>query len=75
MIPAGMAIIRAAQRVIFNGLRHRPLNPLFLAIEYREGSHIQSAGGIRMPERTTVLPTTPKRIGVAADHGGYELKE
>ena len=28
-----------------------------------------------MPERTTVLPTTPKRIGVAADHGGYELKE
>jgi ribose 5-phosphate isomerase B len=23
----------------------------------------------------TVLPRTPKRIGVAADHGGYELKE
>ena len=23
----------------------------------------------------TVLPRTPKRIGVAADHGGYDLKE
>ncbi len=23
----------------------------------------------------TVLPSTPKRIGIAADHGGYELKE
>ena len=23
----------------------------------------------------TVLPRTPKRIGIAADHGGYELKE
>jgi len=23
----------------------------------------------------TVLPKTPKRIGVAADHGGYDLKE
>ena len=23
----------------------------------------------------TVSPRTPKRIGVAADHGGYELKE
>jgi len=23
----------------------------------------------------TVLPRTPKRIGVAADHGGFELKE
>jgi ribose 5-phosphate isomerase B len=23
----------------------------------------------------TVLPGTPKRIGIAADHGGYELKE
>jgi len=23
----------------------------------------------------TVLPRTPKRIGIAADHGGYDLKE
>ena len=23
----------------------------------------------------TLLPKTPKRIGIAADHGGYELKE
>ena len=23
----------------------------------------------------TGLPRTPKRIGIAADHGGYELKE
>ena len=22
-----------------------------------------------------VLPVTPKRVGIAADHGGYELKE
>ena len=22
-----------------------------------------------------MLPKTPKRIGIAADHGGYELKE
>ena len=28
-----------------------------------------------MPDPTTVLPKTPKCIGIAADHGGYELKE
>jgi ribose 5-phosphate isomerase B len=28
-----------------------------------------------MPDPRTVLPGTPKRIGVAADHGGFELKE
>ncbi len=28
-----------------------------------------------MPDPMTVPPRTPKRIGVAADHGGYELKE
>ncbi|MGA2259133.1 MAG: RpiB/LacA/LacB family sugar-phosphate isomerase [Thermoguttaceae bacterium] len=28
-----------------------------------------------MSDPTTVLPRTPKRIGVASDHGGYELKE
>ena len=28
-----------------------------------------------MPGPTTGLPTTPKCIGIAADHGGYELKE
>jgi ribose 5-phosphate isomerase B len=28
-----------------------------------------------MPDSPTVLPRTPKRIGVAADHGGFELKE
>ena len=28
-----------------------------------------------MPDSPTALPRTPKRIGVAADHGGFELKE
>lgn len=28
-----------------------------------------------MPDPRTVLPSGPKRIGVAADHGGFELKE
>jgi ribose 5-phosphate isomerase B len=28
-----------------------------------------------MPDSPTVLPRTPKRIAVAADHGGFELKE
>jgi len=28
-----------------------------------------------MPDSPTVLPRAPKRIGVAADHGGFELKE
>jgi len=28
-----------------------------------------------MPDPMTVLPMMPKRIGIAADHGGYELKE
>jgi ribose 5-phosphate isomerase B len=28
-----------------------------------------------MPDSLTVLPRTPKRVGVAADHGGFELKE
>ena len=28
-----------------------------------------------MPDSPTVLPRTPKRIGVGADHGGFELKE
>jgi ribose 5-phosphate isomerase B len=28
-----------------------------------------------MPNQMTSLPRTPRRIGVAADHGGYELKE
>jgi ribose 5-phosphate isomerase B len=28
-----------------------------------------------MSELTTVLPMTPKLIGIATDHGGYELKE
>jgi ribose 5-phosphate isomerase B len=28
-----------------------------------------------MSDLLTILPRTPKRIGVAADHGGYELKE
>jgi ribose 5-phosphate isomerase B len=28
-----------------------------------------------MAEPLTILPGTPKRIGVAADHGGFELKE
>lgn len=28
-----------------------------------------------MTELPNILPITPKRIGVAADHGGYELKE
>ena len=28
-----------------------------------------------MPDPLTGLPRTPKRIGIAADHGGYELKE
>jgi ribose 5-phosphate isomerase B len=28
-----------------------------------------------MPDRVTMLANTPKRIGIAADHGGYELKE
>ncbi len=28
-----------------------------------------------MPDPRTVPPSTPKRIGVAADHGGYDLKE
>jgi ribose 5-phosphate isomerase B len=26
-------------------------------------------------QTVTVLPGTPKRVGIAADHGGYELKE
>jgi ribose 5-phosphate isomerase B len=28
-----------------------------------------------MPDSPTVLPRTPKRVGVAADHGGFESKE
>jgi ribose 5-phosphate isomerase RpiB len=28
-----------------------------------------------MPGSRKSLPGTPKRIGVAADHGGFELKE
>ena len=28
-----------------------------------------------MPDLLTILPKTPKHIGIAADHGGYELKE
>lgn len=28
-----------------------------------------------MPDPLTLLRKAPKRIGVAADHGGYELKE
>jgi ribose 5-phosphate isomerase B len=28
-----------------------------------------------MSDLPTILPKNPKRIGVAADHGGYELKE
>jgi ribose 5-phosphate isomerase B len=28
-----------------------------------------------MPDHPTILPGTPKLIGIAADHGGYELKE
>jgi hypothetical protein len=28
-----------------------------------------------MSDSQTVPSTTPKRIGVAADHGGFELKE
>jgi ribose 5-phosphate isomerase B len=28
-----------------------------------------------MPDRLTELPKTPKLIGIAADHGGFELKE
>jgi ribose 5-phosphate isomerase B len=28
-----------------------------------------------MPDPLTVSPTTPQRLGIAADHGGYELKE
>lgn len=28
-----------------------------------------------MPDSRSVLPVTPKRIGVAADHGGFESKE
>jgi ribose 5-phosphate isomerase B len=28
-----------------------------------------------MPDLRTVLSKTPKRIGIAADHGGYDLKE
>jgi ribose 5-phosphate isomerase B len=28
-----------------------------------------------MPDSQTVLPRTPKRIGLAADHGGFESKE
>ena len=28
-----------------------------------------------MPDPRTALSTTPKRIGIAADHGGFELKE
>jgi ribose 5-phosphate isomerase B len=28
-----------------------------------------------MPDSGTMPPTTPKRIGVAADHGGFESKE
>ena len=28
-----------------------------------------------MPNSRTVLPKTPRRIGVAADHGGFESKE
>ena len=28
-----------------------------------------------MPDQVTMLPKTPKCFGIAADHGGYELKE
>ena len=28
-----------------------------------------------MPDPMTMLPRTPKLIGIAADHGGFELKE
>ena len=28
-----------------------------------------------MPDRPAVSPRTPKRIGIAADHGGFALKE
>jgi len=28
-----------------------------------------------MSDSMPILPRTPRRIGVAADHGGYELKE
>ena len=28
-----------------------------------------------MPDRPAVSPVMPKRIGVAADHGGFALKE
>ena len=27
-----------------------------------------------MPDSLTVPPRTPKRIGIAADHGGFESK-
>lgn len=28
-----------------------------------------------MPESTTIAPSAPKLIGIAADHGGFELKQ
>jgi ribose 5-phosphate isomerase B len=28
-----------------------------------------------MPNPTPILPETPRLIGIAADHGGYELKQ
>ena len=36
---------------------------------------IRTAESRAVPDSTTVLPRTPKRVGVAADHGGFELKE
>ena len=28
-----------------------------------------------MPDPLTILPETPERVGIASDHGGYELKK
>ena len=36
---------------------------------------MRTAEGHAVPDSTTVLPRPPRRIGVAADHGGFGLKE
>jgi hypothetical protein len=33
------------------------------------------SGETEVPDTGTVLPKTPRRVGIAAGHGGFELKE
>jgi hypothetical protein len=63
------------ERRDYDGGRVFHVETALLPVWRTAGARDFKSGETKMPDTGTVLPKTPRRIGIAADHGGFELKE